>query len=225
MLGIVADKAARGVRVRFTLGDPDSAFVAQRGQEEGIGDAMAAKIRNALTLYRGLAASENVEIRLHQAVLYNSIYRADDQLFVNQHAYGVQSRPELTPAEWHEVGRLAQVTQKYTSLLVEPEFSPVIPGCGVVDSAVGDVLTGAELIEIKTVGRLFRVPDLRQALTYAAMLYSAGRGVEHITLLNPRRARVVKMSIGRIAAGVRGGSAVELLQDLMEAMIELQVSA
>jgi hypothetical protein len=36
------------------------------------------------------AELENVEIRLHQTVLYNPIYRADDQLFVNQHAYGFQ---------------------------------------------------------------------------------------------------------------------------------------
>lgn len=90
LLGILADKASRGVRVRIALGDPDSACVAQRGQEEGIGDAMAAKVRNALTLYRAtLADVENVEIRLHQTVLYNSIYLADDQLFVNQHTYGV----------------------------------------------------------------------------------------------------------------------------------------
>lgn len=86
LLGILADKANRGVRVRIALGDPDSACVAQRGQEEGIGDAMAAKIRNALTLYgAALAEVDNVEIRLHQTVLYNSIYRADDQLIVNQH--------------------------------------------------------------------------------------------------------------------------------------------
>jgi transcriptional regulator with XRE-family HTH domain len=89
LLGIIADKASRGVRVRIALGDPDSACVAQRGQEEGIGDAMAAKARNALMLYRPLMKSENVEIRLHQSVLYNSIYRADDQLFVNQHAYSI----------------------------------------------------------------------------------------------------------------------------------------
>ena len=50
---------------------------------------MAAKVRNALTLYRPLAEIEHIEIRLHEAVLYNSIYRADDQLFVNQHAYGI----------------------------------------------------------------------------------------------------------------------------------------
>jgi transcriptional regulator with XRE-family HTH domain len=90
LLGILADKASRGVRVRIALGDPDSVCVAQRGQEEKIGDAMAAKVRNALTLYRAaLVEVDNVEIRLHQTVLYNSIYRADDQLLVNQHAYGI----------------------------------------------------------------------------------------------------------------------------------------
>ena len=35
LLGIIANKASRGVRVRFALGDPDSASVAQRDQEEG----------------------------------------------------------------------------------------------------------------------------------------------------------------------------------------------
>ena len=89
LLGIIEDKARNGLRVRFALGDPDSACVALRGQEEGIGDAMAAKIRNAITHYQPLTKSENVEIRLHQTVLYNSIYRSDGQIFVNQHAYGI----------------------------------------------------------------------------------------------------------------------------------------
>lgn len=88
LLGIIEDKARNGVRVRLALGDPDSPSVALRGQEEGIGDAMAAKVRNALAHYLPLTKSDNVEIRLHQAVLYNSIYRADGQIFVNQHAYG-----------------------------------------------------------------------------------------------------------------------------------------
>jgi transcriptional regulator with XRE-family HTH domain len=89
MLAIIADKAKSGVRVRLALGDPDSANVALRGQEEGIGDAMPAKVRNALTLYSAALKVENVEIRLHGTVLYNSLYRSDDQLFVNQHAYGL----------------------------------------------------------------------------------------------------------------------------------------
>lgn len=89
VLHILADKAGHGIPVRIALGDPDSANVIQRGADEGISDAMPAKIRNALTLYRSLLAVENVEIRLHQTALYNSIYRVDDQLFVNQHAYGI----------------------------------------------------------------------------------------------------------------------------------------
>jgi hypothetical protein len=88
ILRIIADKGRAGVSVRIALGDPDGANAAQRGDEEGIGDAMAAKIRNALTLYRPLGTVENIEIRLHRTMLYNSIYRADDQLLVNQHTYG-----------------------------------------------------------------------------------------------------------------------------------------
>jgi transcriptional regulator with XRE-family HTH domain len=89
ILRILADKARAGVAVRMALGDPDGPHASERGEEEGIGDAMAAKIRNALTLYRPLINVQNVEIRLHRTVLYNSIYRADGQLMVNQHTYGI----------------------------------------------------------------------------------------------------------------------------------------
>ena len=75
--------------MRIALGDPDGPHAAQRGEEEGIGDAMAAKIRNALMLYRPLGAVQNIEIRLHRTVLYNSIYRADGQFLLNQHTYGI----------------------------------------------------------------------------------------------------------------------------------------
>lgn len=49
---------------------------------------MAAKIRNALVLYRRLRNVEGIDFRLHDTILYNSIYRADDQLLVNTHIYG-----------------------------------------------------------------------------------------------------------------------------------------
>ena len=54
ILRILAEKGRAGVTVRIALGDPAGPNVAERGEEEGIGDAMAAKIRNALTLYRPL---------------------------------------------------------------------------------------------------------------------------------------------------------------------------
>jgi transcriptional regulator with XRE-family HTH domain len=89
VLHILAHKGRVGVAVKIALGDTDSPQVALRGEEEGIGDAMPAKIRNALTLYSPLRKVENIEIRLHGTVLYNSIYRSDDQLLVNQHVYGI----------------------------------------------------------------------------------------------------------------------------------------
>ena len=82
------DKAEDGVTIRILLGDPDSDQVAQRGAEEGIAEAMAAKIRNAIVLYQLLLNPTIVEIRLHTTVLYNSIYRADDEMLVNTHIYG-----------------------------------------------------------------------------------------------------------------------------------------
>ncbi len=85
---LLVAKARAGVRVRFLLGDPRSQEVADRGADEGVGDAMAAKIRNALVLYKELLSEENAEFRFHETILYNSIYRGDDQLLVNTHIYG-----------------------------------------------------------------------------------------------------------------------------------------
>ena len=86
---IIKAKAGSGVQVRILLGDPDSRVVADRGEDEGVGDAMAAKIRNALALYRPLRTVEGVQFRFHRTVLYNSIYRADDQVLVNTHIHGL----------------------------------------------------------------------------------------------------------------------------------------
>ena len=88
ILQILAEKGRAGVTVRIASGDPDGPSVAERGAEAGIGGSMSAKIRNAIMLYRPLTTVENIEIRLHRTVLYNSIYRGDDQLLVNQHTYG-----------------------------------------------------------------------------------------------------------------------------------------
>jgi hypothetical protein len=52
---------------------------------------MAAKAKNAIVLSRPLLAGENAEIRLHDTVLYNSIYRAGDQLLVNTHIFGTMA--------------------------------------------------------------------------------------------------------------------------------------
>ena len=95
---ILLAKAQAEVRVRVLLGDPDSPQVAERGTDEGIGEGLAARVRNTLVLYRALRATGGAEFRFHRTILYNSIYRGDDQLLVNTHVYGV---PAAYAPAWH----------------------------------------------------------------------------------------------------------------------------
>ena len=89
ILRILTDKGRAGVTVRIALGDPDGPNAAQRGEKKA--SAMPWPPRSATrSCCTGRSARcENIEIRLHRTVLYNSIYRADDQLLVNQHTYGI----------------------------------------------------------------------------------------------------------------------------------------
>lgn len=85
---LLEEQARAGTRVRLLLGDPEGRAVAQRGEEEGIGpDAIAAKIRNVLALFQPVHRA-GAEIRLHDTVLYNSMYWSDDDLLVNTHVHG-----------------------------------------------------------------------------------------------------------------------------------------
>lgn len=82
-------KAAEGVRVRLLLGDRDSVAVRQRSIDEGIGEhTIAAKIDHALAYFRRLDGVPGIGVRTHGTVLYNSIYRFDDEMIVNPHVYG-----------------------------------------------------------------------------------------------------------------------------------------
>ena len=42
-----------------------------------------------MRLYRPLLDTEGTELRLHATVLYNSLYRADDELLANPHVLGL----------------------------------------------------------------------------------------------------------------------------------------
>lgn len=89
VLATLRSKARAGLRVRIALGDVNSAHVAQRGADERIGDVMPARIANALVLFQPLTDEPGVSLRLHDTVLYNSIYCADDEMLANTHVYGI----------------------------------------------------------------------------------------------------------------------------------------
>lgn len=87
-IAMLRNKAARGVRVRILLGDPETAAMELRGREERLFEALIGRIKMSLAYYRPLLGVDGVEFRLHGTSLYNSIFRYDDQMLVNQHIYG-----------------------------------------------------------------------------------------------------------------------------------------
>ena len=85
---ILTEKARAGITIRILLGDPNSDAVLSRGAEEGIGDAIAARIRISLTYLSPVALVPGADLRLHSTTLYNSLYRFDNDLLVNTHTFG-----------------------------------------------------------------------------------------------------------------------------------------
>ncbi|MDM7856658.1 XRE family transcriptional regulator [Cellulomonas alba] len=85
----LAARAKNGVRVRLLFGDPESQAVALRGEEEGIGELLAARCKltwNYLSpLLQGVPG---IDARKHGSTLYASLFRFDDELLVNAHALG-----------------------------------------------------------------------------------------------------------------------------------------
>ncbi|MEU8621681.1 XRE family transcriptional regulator [Streptomyces sp. NPDC048623] len=88
---LLRERAAEGCRVRIALGDADSENVQQRGEEERFGHGIESRCRLALMHYRPLLDLPGVEVRTHGTTLYNSLYRADDQMLVNAHVWGVNA--------------------------------------------------------------------------------------------------------------------------------------
>lgn len=86
---LLADKARAGVTARLLLADPDSPRMTDRGTEEGIGGAVAARVRNAVALFQPLLQADGIEARQHETILYNSIFRADDEMLINPQVHGI----------------------------------------------------------------------------------------------------------------------------------------
>lgn len=78
----------RGVAIRFIIGDPECAAVAQRGAEEQIGSSLAARCQMTRARLQSFVDAAGLEIRTHATPLYTSMFRADDTLIANPHLYG-----------------------------------------------------------------------------------------------------------------------------------------
>ncbi|GAA1010907.1 MULTISPECIES: helix-turn-helix domain-containing protein [Streptomyces] len=88
---LLRERAAGGCAIRIAVGDAGSDNVRARGREEKFGHGIESRCRLALMHYRPLIDVPGIGVRTHGTTLYNSLYRADDQLLVNAHVWGVNA--------------------------------------------------------------------------------------------------------------------------------------
>lgn len=88
LIQIMQRKAPQGVRFRLLVGDQSAPSVVQRAKDEGTPGGLEGRIQLMLRYLAEVAGLAGVEVRTHETVLYNSLYRFDDHLLVNGHAYG-----------------------------------------------------------------------------------------------------------------------------------------
>jgi hypothetical protein len=87
---LLVDKATAGCSVRIALANPDSPYVAERDEEEGLGGTFPDRIRTTVDHFEPLFGIEGIELRFHQTRMYNSVFRGDDEMFVTPHLYALK---------------------------------------------------------------------------------------------------------------------------------------
>lgn len=81
-------KASTGTRVRVLIGDPDSTAVKTRAAELSL-DWLPERCRSTIEYLRQIARVPGVSIRPHGTTHYVSMFRFDEILLANVHAYGM----------------------------------------------------------------------------------------------------------------------------------------
>jgi len=85
----LVERAEAGVTVRVALGDPSGHRLRERGDDGWVGPEIETRVRSALATFKTLGHGRGIEVRTHNTTHYNSIYRADSDIMVNMHVFGV----------------------------------------------------------------------------------------------------------------------------------------
>ena len=86
---LLKEKATYGCKIRIALADPTSPQVQMRDEEEQLGGTLPARIQTTLHHFRSIHNVDGIEIRYHSTILYNSLFRCDNEMFVTPHLYGL----------------------------------------------------------------------------------------------------------------------------------------
>jgi hypothetical protein len=153
----------------------------------------------------------------------------------------IETVEQPTPFERSEAAEIALQLRRFVRQRVASTYTvdPVIPGCGIVDSATADLLirrarfsfdvdppeTYEQLLyEVKTVTRPFRAVDIRQLITYAAMMAAADQAPVTVGIVNPRLGTFIECPLDRLAEDIAGVPANSLLQQIIFDISSAEIS-
>lgn len=88
LIPVMREKVQRGIQFRLLVGDEKSQTVIDRAAEEGTSGGLEGRVQMMRRYLSEAAGLPGVEVRTHSTILYNSLYRFDDKLLVNGHAFG-----------------------------------------------------------------------------------------------------------------------------------------
>jgi hypothetical protein len=98
---------------------------------------------------------------------------------------------------------------------------PKFKGCGILANCEGDVLTKDTLFEVKAGDRNFRIPDLRQLLTYSALANEADElTFSKIGLLNPRTGAFWIRDLDVVCRAISGVRSFDVFGKIVETLTE-----
>lgn len=85
---VISWKASHGARVRFLIGEPDSAAVQMRASELSL-PWLPDRCRTTAQYLQQVSSASGIDIRLHRTTVYASLFRFDDILLANVHGFDV----------------------------------------------------------------------------------------------------------------------------------------
>lgn len=88
LVPLIREKAAAGVQFRLLIGNEAAEAVKQRAIEEGTPGGLEGRVQLMRRYLADVVELDGVEVRTHGEILYNSLYRFDDDLLVNGHTLG-----------------------------------------------------------------------------------------------------------------------------------------
>ena len=132
---------------------------------------------------------------------------------------GDSIQPEIDTDISDMAVRIQKFLSDKISIVKKAVFSPKFPGCGFIQTCVGDILCDHTLYEVKAGMREFRAVDLRQLLTYAALNAESDTfNITHLSLLNPRTGKYWIGKLSEISIAISGLPESELLNSIVNAI-------